>query len=72
MPERYPWNSTEEFVAMFPTVDDYLRWHQQAGHVCCMCPAQSPPLPCCNDGHDEAQRLQAEFAQIVGGEAHDA
>ena len=55
-----------EFVKRFPTVDDYLRHHQKAGHICCACPSQTPPLPCCNEGHAKAERLRREFAEIVG------
>lgn len=44
---------------------DYAAAHQRAGHICCACPNQDPPFPCCNPGHDEAMRLVAEFRQIT-------
>lgn len=55
----------QDFTSRFPTVDDYLRHHQQAGHICCYCPQQDPPLPCCNAGHGEAERLRREFETIT-------
>jgi hypothetical protein len=55
----------EEFARRFPTPDDYLAYHQAAGHICCGCVGLNPPLPCCNPGHEEAEQLRHEFDRIV-------
>jgi hypothetical protein len=46
--------------------DDYAAFHERAGHICCACPNQNPPLPCCNSGHDEATKQLEKFDQITG------
>ncbi len=60
--------TASEFVRRFPTVDAYLEYHRAAGHICCGCVNQDPPLQCCNRGHDEAERLKAEFDRMVAGD----
>ena len=42
---------------MDPANESPSGWLERAGregHFCCMCPKQTPPLPCCNAGHAEA------------------
>lgn len=60
-------NAAAEFVKRFPTVEAYMRHHQHSGHICCNCINQSPPMACCNSGHDEAMLLQAEFIALTAG-----
>ena len=58
---------TCQFIRRFPTIDDYMEFHRAAGHVCCNCPDQTPPLPCCNPGHVEAEQMKEKFRVIVEG-----
>lgn len=55
-----------DFIRRFPTVDDYLRHVEQAGHVCCACFTHNN-LPCCNDGHYHAMAIVLEYDRIVSG-----
>jgi hypothetical protein len=40
-----------------------------AEHTCCMCPDQTPPLPCCNAGHRHKGGDSATEAPTDSGEA---
>lgn len=65
--EAKPEFTALQFAQAGLSLDDWLAYRDRFGHLCCNCPKQRVPMPCCNAGHAEYVARRAEFDAIVGG-----